>query len=223
VFSLVEESIILEDDCLPDVSFFTFCQELLERYRGDDRIAYICGSNLVGRYKMLADSYYYSQIGMIWGWATWRSEWTRYDRHISDWPELRKQRILEEIFDEPRIVRYWTQVFDEMHEGRGPDTWDFQWLYMALKNNSLAIIPAVNLVTNIGFGEGATHTIKQDRNAMIPANSIEFPLRHPASFNPQRSLDRRRMRDMIPPSIPHRILNRILKVARLFRWQSTGK
>jgi hypothetical protein len=218
VFSLVEEAIILEDDCLPDLSFFTFCQELLERYRGDDRIAYICGDNFVGRYKKLAASYYYSQIGMIWGWATWRSEWLRYDRHLTDWPELRNQRMLDEVFDEPKAVEYWTKIFDEFHEGRGPDTWDYQWLYTALKNNSLAIVPCVNLVENIGFGEGATHTFRKDRRYMIPASSIEFPLRHPPSFNPLRSLDRRRVRIMFPPSIPQRISNKLLMaVDRLIR------
>jgi hypothetical protein len=223
VFSLVEEAIVLEDDCLPDLSFFTFCQELLERYRGDHRIAYISGDNLAGKHKKLANSYYYSQIAMIWGWATWRPEWLRYDRHLSDWPEIKKQRILEEIFDEPRTVRYWTRVFEAMHAGSGPDTWDFQWLYTALINNSLAIVPAVNLVTNLGFGDGATHTLQEDRSGMIPASSMEFPLRHPPSFNPLRSLDRRRMQGMVPRPIPLRILNKFMEVAgRVSRRLSTA-
>jgi len=69
-------------------------------------VAYISGDNLVGRYGSLADSYYFSRIGGIWGWATWRSEWRRYDRHLGDWPELRKQRMLEEVFDEPKAVEF---------------------------------------------------------------------------------------------------------------------
>ncbi len=205
VFSQVEEAIILEDDCLPDPSFFPFCQELLERYRGDNRIAYISGDNLVGQYMKPADSYYFSQIGGIWGWATWRSEWQRYDRYLVDWPELRERRMLEEIFDEPRVVEFWTQIFDAMHENRGPDTWDYQWLYTGLKNNSLTIIPNVNLVTNIGFGEGATHTIQTDARFMLPAYPMEFPLKHPSSFIPLRSLDRRRVHDMLPQSKLQRV------------------
>ena len=169
-------------------SFFPFCQELLERYRGDDRIAYISGDNLVGRYRKPADSYYFSQIGGIWGWATWRPEWQRYDRHLVDWPALRERRMLEEVFDDPKVVAFWTQIFDAMHENRGPDTWDYQWLYTGLKNSSLTIVPNVNLVTNIGFGEGATHTIQADARFILPATSMEFPLRHPASFIPSRSL-----------------------------------
>ena len=125
VFSLVEEAIILEDDCLPDLTFFRFCQELLERYRGDSRISYISGDNLVQKYGQPADSYYFSRIGGVWGWATWRSEWQRYDRHLSDWPEVRKRRLLEEVFDDREAVDFWNHIFDAMHENRGPNTWDY--------------------------------------------------------------------------------------------------
>jgi hypothetical protein len=209
VFSLEEEAIILEDDCLPDLSFFPFCQELLERYRGDNRIAYISGDDVVKRYIKPVDSYYFSRIGGIWGWATWRSEWRRYDRYLSDWPELKKQRMLEEIFDEPKAVKFHTLIFDAMHEKRGPDTWDYQWVYTNLKNNSLVIVPNVNLIANIGFGEGATHTMRGDPRFMLAACPIEFPLRHPSNLIPLRSLDRLRIQDQLPPSILDRIRNRI--------------
>jgi hypothetical protein len=212
VFSLVEEAIILEDDCLPDLSFFSFCQELLERYRGDSRIAYISGDNFVGQFIKTTDSYYFSRIGGIWGWATWKSEWRRYDRHLVDWPQLRAERILDEIFDEPRAVEFWTQIFDAMHEKRGPNTWDYQWLYTGLKNNSLTIVPSTNLVSNIGFGKDATHTTEADPRFMLPATSMEFPLRHPASLIPSRSLDRKRVQDMFPPSRVQRLLRKVKRV-----------
>jgi hypothetical protein len=189
VFSLVEEAIILEDDCLPDLSFFPFCQELLERYRGDDRVASITGTNLVERYLNTEASYYFSQLGGIWGWATWRSEWQRYDRHLVDWPRLKDEKMLSEIFGHPKAVAYWTEIFDAMHGNRGPNTWDYQWLYTRLKNNSLNIIPSVNLVSNIGFGLGATHTAELDSRLTQPTKTIEFPLRHPSSFVPLRSVD----------------------------------
>lgn len=208
VFSQVEEAIILEDDCLPDPSFFLFCQELLQRYRDDRRIAYISGDNLVGRYMKCADSYYFSQIGGIWGWATWRSEWQRYDRHLTEWPELKERRILEEIFDEHRVVEFWTQIFDAMHANTGPDTWDYQWLYTGLKNNSLTIVPNVNLVTNIGFGEDATHTTQLDPRCIFPVSPMKFPLKHPSSFVPLRSFDRRRALQMLPLSKLQRVFRK---------------
>jgi hypothetical protein len=209
VFSVAEEAIVLEDDCLPDQSFFYFCQELLERYRGDDRVSYISGDNLIGSYRKPTESYYFSRIGGIWGWATWRSEWLRYDRHLGCWPEVKSRRLLEEIFDEPEVVQFWTRIFDAMYEKRGPDTWDYQWLYTGLKNNSISAVPSVNLVANIGFGAGATHTIGEDTRFMLSAVAMEFPLRHPVSYIPLSSLDQRRIQDMLPPSRVKRIWNRL--------------
>ena len=213
VFSQVEEAIILEDDCLPDLSFFPFCQELLEKYRGDSRITYISGDDLVRRDQKLPSSYYFSRIGGIWGWATWRSEWQRYDRHLTDWPKLREQGVLQEVFDDPKAVRFWTSTFDAMYEKRGPDTWDYQWVYTGLKNSSLTIVPSVNLITNIGFGSDATHTMKLDTRLSLSTTSMHFPLIHPASFIPLRSLDRLRVRDMLPPAGLRRVLGKILLVS----------
>jgi hypothetical protein len=214
VFSLVEEAIILEDDCLPDPSFFPFCGELLERYRGDSRIAYISGSNLVGKYLNTSDSYFFSVIGGIWGWATWRTEWQRYDRHLSDWPEIKTSRLLSEIFDQPKAVAYWTGIFDAMYEERGPNTWDYQWLYTGLKNNSLVAVSGVNLIANIGFGPGATHTTEEDARFMLSATAMKFPLKHPSSFIPLRSMDRHRVEDMLRPSVLRRISRKISRAAR---------
>jgi len=216
VFSLVEDAIVLEDDCLPDPSFFPFCQELLERYRGDSRIAYISGVNLVGKHLHTADSYFFSEIGGIWGWATWRAEWQRYDRNLTDWPRLKHENALSEIFRDPKAVAFLTRIFDAMHAKTGPNTWDYQWLYTCLKNHSLTAVSSVNLVGNIGFGPEATHTVNEDIRFMLPPVAIEFPLKHPASFIPLRSIDRHRVQDMFSPSIFHRVLKRIRRSAKRF-------
>jgi hypothetical protein len=190
VFTLVEEAIILEDDCLPDASFFPFCRELLRRYRGDARVAAISGSNLLEAQSQGSDSYRFSKLGGIWGWATWRSEWRRYDRRLTDWPRARQERILQEIFDDSRAVAYWSRIFDAMYEGNGSSIWDYQWLYTRLMNNSVTAIPRVNLVTNIGFGAGSTHTLVVDPRLVVPRRTMVFPLVHPISMVPSRSLDR---------------------------------
>ena len=213
VFSLVEEAIILEDDCLPDLSFFPFCQELLERYRGDSRIAYISGANLVEKHLKTNASYFFSQIGGIWGWATWRSQWQRYDRHLKDWPQLKTERMLEEIFDQPQAVTYWTRIFDAMHENKGPNTWDYQWQYTCLKNNALTAVSSVNLISNIGFGVGATHTTEEDARFVLPTKPLKFPLKHPPSLNPLRSMDRRRVHDMFTTPIIHRVMRNARRLA----------
>jgi hypothetical protein len=216
VFSLVEEAIILEDDCLPDPSFFPFCQEMLERYRGDSRVASISGTNLVEKYLNTEASYFFSHLGGNWGWATWRSEWQRYDRHLEDWPKFRGENLLAEVFDQPKAVAYWTKIFDMMHETRGPSAWDYQWLYTHLKNNALTVIPRVNLVANIGFGPGATHTAEVDARLTPPAKAMEFPLRHPFSFIPLRSADRH-FQDLFSVSIFQRVSRKLRRIAgRLF-------
>lgn len=213
VFSLVEEAIILEDDCLPDLSFFPFCQELLERYRGDCRIASITGSNLGERYLKTEYSYFFSQLGGIWGWATWKWQWQKFDRTLAEWPRLKRENMLSEVFDHPGAVSYWTRVFDGMHDGTGPDTWDYQWFYTRLTNNSLNIIPRFNLVSNIGFGAEGTHTMEPDPRLTPFAKSIEFPLQHPGSFLPLRSVDQHILELNLEPA-GKRIAGRVRRVVR---------
>lgn len=190
VFSLAEEAIILEDDCLPDLSFFRFCQELLERYRGDNRVAAISGTNLVAELVKTDVSYFFSQLGGNWGWASWRSEWQKFDRYLEDWPDLKAEGMLSEVFDDRKTIDHWTSIFDMMYQRKGPSAWDYQWLYSHLKNNRLTIIPRVNLVTNIGFGITGTHTMIPDRRLTPSTKAIDFPLRHPIGFFPLRSADR---------------------------------
>ena len=189
-FDVVEELVILEDDCLPDMSFFPFCQELLRRYRGDSRIAFISGTNLVEAHLKTQYDYYFSRQGRIWGWATWRSRWQDYDRYLSNWPELRSSEALAEIFDRPRDIAYWTGIFDAMFAGRRTDTWDYQWTYTNFFNHRMAIVPRVNLIMNIGFGTTATHTTSADPRFMPKLKAIKFPLKHPVATIPSRSVDR---------------------------------
>jgi hypothetical protein len=207
-FSIVEEAVILEDDCFPDKSFFPFCQELLERYRGDSRIAAISGTNLVEKHLTTLDDYYFSRLGGIWGWATWRSRWQGYDRHLRDWPELRRSEALTELFERPREIAYWTRIFDAMFEGRGPGTWDYQWVYTNLFGHRLTVVARVNLVRNIGFKAGATHTNTANPRFMPKSKAIKFPLKHPVGIIPSRSLDQQFQELYVPPLF-QRIAQRI--------------
>jgi hypothetical protein len=119
----------------------------------------------------------------------------------------------EQVFDHPGAVSYWTRVFDGMHDGTGPDTWDYQWFYSRLKNNSLNIIPRVNLMSNIGFGASATHTMEPEPRVMPASTVIDFPLRHPSSFIPLRSFDRRVL-NLNLESFLRRTSGRIRRLAR---------
>ena len=178
-FENEEEGIIIEDDCLPDASFFPFCVQLLERYRHDDHIWMISGDNLYQGHKRSSNSYYFSQHCYIWGWATWARAWRHYDPNMRSWPQLRANGFLKTINPPERY--YWQWSFDHVFSGR-IDTWDYQWVFACRVNKGLAVIPAVNLVSNIGFGQDSTHTQQIDhRIADLKTHSLDFPLVHPES------------------------------------------
>lgn len=181
VFEQVEEAIILEDDCVPDPSFFPFCNELLARYRDEPRVGMISGNNVERRAKRLSNSYTFTRHCHIWGWATWRRAWEKYDSYMSGWPVARKSRWLESFITDPIARHYWRSLFDDSHrDGVGSlSSWDIPWIFTCWEHNFLSVIPSHNLVLNCGFGEGATHTRTESKFFQKPVHSIEFPLSHP--------------------------------------------
>ncbi len=178
VFSHIEEAIILEDDCLPDPTFFVFCNELLERYRCDERIMHI-GAN-ASRYdgSLPLYSYYFSRYPHIWGWATWKRAWDHYDENMTAWPEIRDSGLLDRMFCDSRARKYRFKIFDMAHQGK-IDAWSPAWVLACWLHSGLAILPKVTLVANIGFGEGATHTAGENRTTAKKAISLDLPLDHP--------------------------------------------
>jgi hypothetical protein len=187
-FGLVEQAVILEDDCLPDPTFFRYCGELLERYRTNERVMMISGNNFQNGASRTSDSYYFSQLPHCWGWATWRRAWRHYDFAMRNWAQRRDSSWIKAIAEDPRLERHWRQCFDDVMNGK-IDTWDYQWMYCMLARNGLSIAPDVNLVTNIGFGAAATHTLNADERYIVPGRAIEFPLRHPAAVEPCEEAD----------------------------------
>lgn len=178
VFDTVEEAIVLEDDCLPDSSFFRYCDELLELYRDDRRIATIGGDNFQFGRTRTPYSYYFSRYNHVWGWAGWRRSWKHYDVYLTRWPEIRDGGWLVDYFGNTRQAAYWTRIFDLVYQGK-IDTWDYQWTFACWLQNGLTALPNVNLISNIGFGADATHTGGTSQVADIPTKAMEFPLRHP--------------------------------------------
>lgn len=177
-FSLVDEGIILEDDCLPDQSFFPFCQDLLSKYRYDTRIMMIGGTNFqFGRNKS-ENSYYFSRYFHIWGWASWKRAWQHYDVDMRSWPEIRENRLLHDIFHEKRIIKYWESIFDRVYNGN-INTWDYQWVFSCWIQGGLSIIPNQNLISNIGYGQSGTHTTGNCIFSKMSHCIINFPLKHP--------------------------------------------
>lgn len=181
-FEHEEEGIILEDDCLPSQSFFWYCQELLERFRDDTRVMHIGGNNFLNGWQKDSDySYYFSRSGYIWGWATWRRAWEKFDFAIKHYAKLKQDGFFNYYFMNSVEKMYRLRKFNQTIARNGNvDWWDYQWDFARYFNSGLAIVPNTNLVKNLGFGELATHTTNAgSRSASMEAFDIEFPLRHP--------------------------------------------
>ncbi|MBD2459978.1 glycosyltransferase family 2 protein [Oscillatoria sp. FACHB-1407] len=190
VFQQVDRAIVLEDDCIPHPTFWRFCDELLDRYQDDDRIAAITGDNFQLGRRRTPDSYYFSRYTHFWGWATWRRAWKNYDVNMSRWTELRDQGWLEQYLGEPEAAEWWKDTFQRTYDEK-VDTWDWQWILSCWVNNGLTIVPNVNLVSNIGFNAGATHTgDASDWRANMETQAIQFPLKHPTTVTRHAEADR---------------------------------
>ncbi|WP_152590672.1 glycosyltransferase family 2 protein [Nostoc sphaeroides] len=212
VFAQVEEAIILEDDCLPNPSFFPFCEELLERYREDNRIAVISGQNVQFGRKRTDYSYYFSQYNHCWGWASWRRAWQNFDYDMQLWPLIRDNGWLKDILQDDSAVKCWTKIFQDTYDGK-INTWDYQWTFSCWIQNSLSILPNVNLISNIGFGDTGTNT--KDVNSIfsnIPTENLDFPLKHPSFLVEDTQADRFTQRSVYDRPLLHRIKYKTTKI-----------
>ena len=181
VFQNVDRAIFLEDDCLPHPSFFRFCDELLEKYKNDPKIMHISGDNFQHENKKFIcnESYYFSRISQSWGWATWKRAWLLQDKDMKRWPETKSSNLLGKIFHDKAIVAYWEDLLQKFYDKKRIN-WDGQWTFACFVNNGLCIMPKVNLISNIGFGDGATHTRQHNHKfSNLPVSAIKFPLTHP--------------------------------------------
>lgn len=186
-FSHVPEGIILEDDCLPDPSFFTFCEALLIRYRDDASVMSIGGSNLqFGRVRGNG-SYYFSRLMHIWGWATWRRAWQLYDIEMRNLDIFIRDNRIAEVFTDKSAQRQMIEVFRNFKAG--DDSWDHQWGFTMMWHRGKCIVPNTNLITNIGFGRDATHALdEQNALANLASGSLN-ELVHPATTEVSRDAD----------------------------------
>lgn len=184
------EGIILEDDCLPTQDFFRFCDELLDRYRDDTRVGSISGDNFISSTWKPKESYYFSRFSHIWGWATWRRAWSKYDVNMADWSKPGTSLVDCIAFKgNRRAANYWGKLFDKVKDNQ-IDTWDYQWAYACFKNDWLCCLPSTNLVSNIGFGLNATHTrTVESKLANINTEQLEWPLSHPQAVSNSEKAD----------------------------------
>lgn len=187
LFAQTDEAIILEDDCVPHPSFFPYCIELLEKFRDDERIMCISGDNCQPGVRRGDGSYYFSRLPRIWGWATWARAWNLYDPELKAWPRLGRPWV-RDVLGREDAAEYWCGIFD--NESVLTGTWDYQWTFSIWAQHGLAVVPNANLVSNVGWGPDATHTMDENSpHRDRDVSEMAFPLMHPAVVTPDRDAD----------------------------------
>lgn len=188
-FEHEEQGIILEDDCLPSHSFFQYCEQMLDKYRDDKRIWHIGGYSVLDKCDLVDSSYYFSQMTQIWGWATWRDRWQKFDIDMKLYPKLLESNSLDNVINSLRLRLWHKQLFDDNYGNY--KTWDCQWYFTALINNGMSITPAISLVENLGFSmiDSAHPELADKVITNTKANEIQFPLVEPKFMLIDKKLD----------------------------------
>jgi hypothetical protein len=185
-FRAEPEGIVLEDDCLPSQSFFHFCDEMLKRYRHDNRVFLVSGYNRQQEWKRHQEDYFFSNYGGIWGWASWRRAWDTNDPAMKRFDSVMKKKLLQDLLGANEGRRRGLTIHHILQNN--VDAWDYQWGFARHINNGLACVPRVNLVENIGFGEDATHTTSSQTKS-VKSQDLSFPLKHNSIMIPDRHYD----------------------------------
>lgn len=214
-FDIVDEAIILEDDCVPNPTFFPFCAELLARYRHDSRIASISGQNVQFGRKRNSYSYYFSHFNHCWGWATWKRAWQHFDFDMKRWPEIRDSGFLLDVLREPGAVKGWSRIFQRLYDGTSrQDSWAQRWTFACWIQSGLCILANENLITNIGSSsEGTNGMSRGNPYDRMPTKAVQLPLHHPPFIIRDTQADSFTSRTLFNFSLSRRLK---LKVVRRF-------
>ena len=212
-FENVSEGIILEDDCIPHPDFFKFSEILIDRYRNDKRIWTISGNNYeIGNWRG-DGSYFFSKYPHCWGWATWRDRWQFYAEEEFIWEKINKAKILDNLFNTKKELKYWRSVFNKLYQENKPDSWAYRWFLVCLAKGGLNVLPNQNLVQNIGFDSSATNTKVGQSPIQLKYNNNEstgiFPLLEPSFIIRSNDADNFTFRTHFAPRIHIKIINKL--------------
>lgn len=199
-FDNVEQGMIFEDDCLPHPSFFPYCEELLSKYKDDERVGFIGGCNY--GFEMSPNESYVFGSGhhQTWGWATWKRTWQSFDYYLSGFETTDFKKIIKSYYKSLRQQEYWMEIFHKVKENQmNASCWDYQFYFSIWKKGMLSVCPGVNLVENIGSGLDATHTNKKSSSLLYRATGNIMPLKHPEKVARNIDIDNYLMKHFIIP------------------------
>ncbi len=199
-FENEEQGIILEDDCLPNESFYNYCETLLNYYASDERIMHISGNNFQDGNVRGNGSYYFSNYNHIWGWATWKRAWKAYNVDLSFLTETEIETLIEKQFDTKKERLFWNNIFKKVIN-KTIGTWDYQWTYAVWKNNGLSILPNKNMIANIGFNNNGTHTSGVDILGLSNMKTFSISnIIHPTEIEINKKADKYGLNHYFNPS-----------------------
>lgn len=215
-FSIVEEGIILEDDCLPVSDFFRFASEMLRAYKSIPQIMHVNGSNFHRGVTWFSSSCFFSKYNHVWGWATWRRAWKAYTGDLSNFGNLFLAKKNSNFWLSRKEQIYWRKIFQRVKDGL-IKSWDYQWNYSMWLNDGLAVTPNVNLIENIGFGEGATNTQDQHASKIPDKPGGLGPIVHNPDIVASREADAANFMRMYWGNPASRLKDRLRKLGRIVR------
>ena len=187
-FENVEQGIIMEDDCLPHPDFFGYCEELLERFKGDEQVQFINSTLYHDRWKC-EGSYGFSHYMVTGAWAAWRSTWQGFDLDLLGLNAWKFRRQVLRLTKNRAEANWWYIKVKEIQKDRSKKSyWDYQMQIHLFKNSALTIHPKVNLISNIGFDAEGTHTHFNDGRGDKSVYPI-LPLTHPSSMMVDYAMD----------------------------------
>lgn len=215
IFQHEDRAIILEDDCVPAISFFPYCNELLERYKDDNRIWIISGNNYNEERKVGDYSYFISRYGHSWGWATWRRAWNHFDHQMTHFDKFLEQNQIFNAYSDKKQAKYFLKKYYQIYSNTQTlsHIWDFQFGFAIISNGGLSIVPAKNLVTNIGYiGTHSSNKTRFHGRSVDPDFKIE---KHPDFILPSSYYDeyhfKKHWKKMGQNSILKRIIRKVIK------------
>jgi hypothetical protein len=225
LFENEEMGIIIEDDTLPSIDFFWYCQEMLEKYKEDPRVFSITGCNLMNEWKSDLQDYHFALFGSFWGWAGWKRVWELYDLEMSKWKESDIQKLIKNYLPTQHYRDLRRIEFDSLTEGKN-NTWDYQLCFLHYLNHAMSVVPSVNLIVNIGLNRNdAVHTTGESVFSDLKHHPVNRPFRHNPVMIPDMEYDDLVIRKAYPwliepsPTLPaqptppknllHKILDRI--------------
>lgn len=152
VFQFEKDIIVLEDDLIPNKSFFLFCEKMLNKYKSKKKVFMVCGANFNSKLtKCMKSSHFFSKYSFIWGWATWRDRWKLYDQNIKMWPKVKNNVNFKNYFQNKQELKFWYKNFDYLYKYKNKGSWDFQLQLLNFYYKKISIVPRLNLISNIGI------------------------------------------------------------------------